>query len=150
MPTTQTSQETKKVIALLGGPQVFHHKISDGNDMQEALRKGLPYATFEAVLKALDVGSKDLADLLGVAARTLARRKKTHQLSPAESDRLYRVAYITLLATDVLGSLEKARSWLHKSNRALGGHSPISFLDTAIGERHVEDLLNRINYGIYS
>lgn len=150
MAAYQTKKETQKVIAFLGGPRVFHHKISDANDMQEALRRGLPYAAFEAVLKALDLGSKDLADLLGVAARTLARRKKTHQLSPTESDRLYRVAYITLFATEVLGSLEKARVWLHKSNRALGGYSPISFLDTEIGERHVEDLLNRINYGVYS
>lgn len=150
MATYQTKKETQKIIDILGGPRVFQDKISDSNDMQAALRQGLPYAAFEAVLKALDLGSKDLADLLGVAARTLARRKKTHQLSPTESDRLYRVVYITLLATDVLGSLENARLWLHKSNRALGGFSPISFLDTEIGERHVEDLLNRINYGIHS
>ncbi len=150
MAAYQTKKETQKLIAFLGGPRVFHRKITDSNDMQEVLRQGLPYPAFEAVLKALDLASKDLADLLGVAARTLARRKKTHQLSPTESDRLYRVAYITLLARDVLGSLEKARLWLHKSNRALGGYSPFSFLDTEIGERHVEDLLNRINYGVYS
>lgn len=150
MAATHTEKETKKIIALLGGSHVFPRKISDARDLQNALRRGFPYAAFEAFLGVLNFKSRDLADLLGVASRTLARRKTNQQLSPIESDRLYRVAYITLLATDVLGSLEKARGWLHKENQALGGDSPISFLDTQIGERQVEELLNRINYGVLS
>ncbi len=53
-------------------------------------------------------------------------------------------------ASEVLGSLEKARQWLHRHNRALGGEPPISQLDTEIGERQVEEVLLRISYGIYS
>lgn len=132
---------------MLGGSKVFSTKITDASDLQKALRCGFPYAAFEAFLEVLELRSRDLADLLGVASRTLARRKTNKQLSPIESDRLYRVAYITCLATVVLGSLEKARACLHKGNQALGGPSPFSFLDTEIGERQVEDLLNRINYG---
>lgn len=150
MADTQAQEETKTVVALLGGPKVFSRKISDASDLQQVLRQGFPYASFEAFLKVLDLKSRDLANLLGVASRTLARRKISQQLSPIESDRLYRVAHITRLATVVLGSLEKAKAWLHKDNRALGGNSPVSFLDTEIGERQVEDLLNRINYGIVS
>jgi len=74
----------------------------------------------------------------------------SRQLSPIESDRLYRIAFIAYMASEVLGSIDKARTWLQGANRALGGHSPISRLDTEIGERQVEDLLNRINYGIVS
>lgn len=150
MAQAQTEAETKKVIELLGGSKVFSTKITDAGDLQRALRRGFPYAAFEAFLEVLEFRSRDLADLLGVASRTLARRKTSKQLSPIESDRLYRVAYITCLASVVLGSLEKARAWLHQGNQALGGNSPVSFLDTEIGERQVEDLLNRINYGVYS
>ena len=150
MARTQIEEDTQKVIALLGGATVFPEKISDARDLQQALRRGLPYAAFEACLDALEFRPRELADLLGVAPRTLARRKTSRQLSPIESDRLYRVAHITLLATGVLGSLEKARAWLHKNNQALGGYSPLSFLDTEIGQRQVEELLNRINYGILS
>lgn len=150
MAHTQAHDETKRVIALLGGPKVLSKKIRNAADLQSALREGFPYAAFEAFLLVLDFKSKNLADLLGVAPRTLARRKISKQLSPIESDRLYRVAYITNFATEVLGSLDKARVWLHRDNRALGGYSPVSFLDTEIGERQVEDLLNRINYGVFS
>lgn len=151
MATLQTAEEeTKRVVALLGGNRVFSTRIKNATDLQAALRRGFPYASFEAVLEALEFKSEDLAHLLGVASRTLARRKISRVLSPIESDRLYRVARITLQADSVLGSLEKARTWLHKENQALGGDSPVSLLDTEIGERQVEELLNRINYGIHS
>lgn len=150
MAGTQTAREAKKIVALMGGKRVFRSRFRDADDIQEALRKGFPFAAFEALLRVLEVRPQDLADLLGVASRTLARRKKSQQLSPIESDRLYRVASITLMASEVLGSTAKARTWLQRENRALGGYAPISLLDTEIGERQVEDLLNRINYGIYS
>ena len=150
MAIAQSEEEARKVVALLGGPRVFPEKIRNSMDLREALRKGFPYATFEAVLEALELNSGVLARLVGVASRTLARRKTSQFLSPIESDRLYRVARITLQASDVLGSLEKARTWLHQANQALAGESPVSQLDTEIGARQVEDLLNRINYGIFS
>ena len=150
MATTQTDRETTAIIALLGGPKVFPKKIRDTSDLQDALREGFPFAAFDNLLVSLAFRSGDLADLLGVAARTLARRKKSKQLSPIESDRLYRVAHVTMMASEVFGSLESARTWLHTANQALGGESPISLLDTEIGERQVEELLNRINYGVLS
>jgi putative toxin-antitoxin system antitoxin component (TIGR02293 family) len=150
MASARTEDETRKVVALLGGQGVFPGRIKDTGDLQKALRRGFPYATFVAVLKALDLNSIDLALLVGVASRTLARRKTARFLSPIESDRLYRVARITQHASEVLGSLPKARTWLRQENRALGGDSPVSQLDTEIGERRVEDLLNRVNYGVYS
>ena len=129
---------------------MLSRKVKTTADLQSALREGFPYATFERLLTALDLTSKGLAELLGVAPRTLARRKKGQQLSPTESDRLYRVAYITALAVDVLGSMEKAKRWLSAENRALGGSAPIGVLDTEIGERQVEELLQRIHYGVFS
>lgn len=149
MAKPSVEEGTRKVVALLGGPKVFEG-VKNRRDLQEALRQGFPYATFDAVLKALDLNTKDLAALVGVASRTLARRKTGRFLSPIESDRLYRVARITLQASETLGSLEKARIWLGQTNQALGGVSPLSQLDTEIGERQVEDLLNRINYGFLS
>ena len=146
----QAEEETRKLVALLGGAKVFPGRIKDARGLQAALRSGFPYAAFEALLGVLDLNSKELARLLGIASRTLARRKTSQHLSPIESDRLYRVAHVTLLATNVLGSLEKARSWLHKANQALGGDPPMDLLDTGIGERQVEELLNRINYGVLS
>jgi putative toxin-antitoxin system antitoxin component (TIGR02293 family) len=80
----------------------------------------------------------------------LARRKHERQLSPVESDRLYRLAYVTHVASAVLGGVEVARKWLSRSNRSLGGAEPMSLLDTDIGCRQVEEALVRLNYGLYA
>jgi len=149
MATTRM-EDTEKVVGLLGGRKVFPDRIVTDSDMLEVLRKGFPFAAFEALSFKLEVSGRELADLLGVAYRTLARRRTSRHLMPIESDRLYRIALVTLLATETLGSLEKAKAWLRRENRALGGQAPISLLDTEIGERRVEDTLNRISHGVYS
>lgn len=145
-----TQDETRQLVALLGGPALFQGEIKDAKGLQEALRVGFPFAAFESVVEVLELSSKDLAHVLGVATRTLARRKASKRLSPIESDRLYRVAHSTWLAATVLGSLDKARSWLRRPNQALGGECPINLLDTEIGERAVEEVLNRISFGVLS
>ena len=93
------------------------------------------------------------AEVLGVLAitdRTLVRRKKESRLQASESDRLFRLARVAALAVDVLEGEEKARRWLHKPNRALGGAVPLSLLSTDIGARQVEELLQRIDHGLFS
>jgi uncharacterized protein (DUF2384 family) len=48
------------------------------------------------------------------------------------------------------GSIDKARGWLKTPNRALGCEMPLDLLDTVIGARQLEEVLLRINYGIFS
>jgi putative toxin-antitoxin system antitoxin component (TIGR02293 family) len=61
-----------------------------------------------------------------------------------------RLADIAAHAVLVLGSVEKARQWLTAENRALGCVAPISLLDTDVGVRAVEDVLHRIEHGVFS
>ena len=53
-------------------------------------------------------------------------------------------------ALEVLGEKEAARHWFKTSNKALGGRSPLEFADTEPGAREVEELLGRIEHGIFS
>jgi antitoxin PrlF len=43
-----------------------------------------------------------------------------------------------------------AEGWFNRPNRALGGTKPLELLDTDAGVEQVVDLLNRIDYGVYS
>jgi ribosomal protein S16 len=45
---------------------------------------------------------------------------------------------------------ERAVRWLHRPNRALGGPAPLTLLDTDLGAQQVEQLLGRIEHGVYS
>jgi putative toxin-antitoxin system antitoxin component (TIGR02293 family) len=67
-----------------------------------------------------------------------------------ESDRLLRLARVVERAVQVLGDRERARRWLTAPSPALGQAVPLALLDTDLGTHQVEELLGRIDFGVYS
>jgi putative toxin-antitoxin system antitoxin component (TIGR02293 family) len=53
-------------------------------------------------------------------------------------------------ALDTFGNDRKAKSWLVTPNPALDNRPPIGLVDTAKGVRQVDEVLTRIDYGIFS
>jgi putative toxin-antitoxin system antitoxin component (TIGR02293 family) len=53
-------------------------------------------------------------------------------------------------AVEVMESEENARQWLASPQLGLGGAIPLDYATTEVGAREVEDLLGRIEYGVYS
>jgi putative toxin-antitoxin system antitoxin component (TIGR02293 family) len=53
-------------------------------------------------------------------------------------------------ALDTFGSTETADSWLDTPNAALRNQKPRTLANTAEGARQVEEVLTRIDYGIFS
>lgn len=149
MARTTKRRETT-IETLLRGMAVVYGRNALGGELHTAVREGLPFRSFEKVAEALDLRSGELSDRIGVAPRTLARRKQTKTLSAVESDRLVGIARIASLAEETLGSRDNARGWLRDGNRALGGVTPLSCLDTEPGRERVEELLHQISYGILS
>jgi putative toxin-antitoxin system antitoxin component (TIGR02293 family) len=140
--------------AVLSGPEgparVLELESGRPADLLAAVRDGLPFTALEAVAGQLGLQAAEIGDLLGIPLRTFARRRKAQQLTPFESDRLYRIARTFALACEVLGTPAKARLWLLSPNRALGGEVPLQQLDTEIGARQVEDVLLRLSHGVFS
>ena len=134
------------VVQALGGPGLVAARTS--GQLRDALRAGLPYASLSAVASGFGIEGPTVASILGIPARTLARRKKERRLSPEESDRLFRLGRLAVLAADILGSRAKASAWLHAGNRALGGATPLSQLDTDLGAEEVESVLLRLAHGV--
>ena len=81
---------------------------------------------------------------------TLHRRKAGGRLGRAESDRVARFARLMGKAVEVMESEENARQWLTLPQIGLGGATPLDYARTEVGAREVEDLLGRIEYGVYS
>lgn len=114
------------------------------------VRKGLPLAEFDALRDLLGVNEERLAGLLGLSRATLHRRKKAGHLDRAESDRLVRYARLFSRAAATLGGAAGARSWLVAPAVAFQGECPLDFADTEIGAREVDDLLGRLQHGVFS
>jgi putative toxin-antitoxin system antitoxin component (TIGR02293 family) len=138
-----------EIADLLCGPKVLGPTAQPGHFVR-AVRAGLPYAALEALTRALGLDVSDVGAVVGIPGRTLARRKHQRTLSPVESDRLYRLAHVAKVASEALGSVDQARRWLGRPNRSLGGEQPMALLDTDAGCRQVENVLMRLNHGVYA
>ena len=116
----------------------------------EVLRVGLPVQELHDLQASLAVPMEKLFPMLGISKATLHRRKAGGRLGPAESDRVVRVARLMGKAVEVLESEDNARQWLTSPQFGLGGAVPLDYAGTEVGAREVEDLLGRIEYGVYS
>lgn len=99
---------------------------------------------------SLAVPMERLFPMLGISKATLHRRKAGGRLGTAESDRVVRFARLMGKAVEVLESEENARRWLNSPQYGLGGAVPLDYAETEVGAREVEDLLGRIEHGVYS
>jgi putative toxin-antitoxin system antitoxin component (TIGR02293 family) len=149
MTTYSDASLNRRVQKLLGSGLDAKQKSTSAADLRSSILNGLPFSAFEAVQKEIDLPQNLLSNILGIPTRTMARRKENQQLTSVESDRLYRVARVFAFSVDTLGDVEKARTWMKSPNRGLGGEIPLTLLDTDIGAQQVEDVLQRLNYGIY-
>ena len=115
----------------------------------ETLRGGLPVAAVRRVAGALGLSLAELAPMLGLSVRTLARRGRG-TLDGASSDRLFRITRVLARAAEALGDEARAVAWLKSPNIALGGPAPLGLLDTDIGTEEVLATLLRIEFGVVS
>lgn len=115
-----------------------------------AVQLGLGIGEMEHLREILDLPIEGLAAKLGISKATLHRRKVAGKLDSAESDRLVRFARLMGKAVEVMESEENARKWLNSPQAGLGGAVPLDYAETEVGAREVEDLLVRIEYGVYS
>ena len=72
-------------------------------------------------------------------------------LTPAESDRLVRVARLVATAHEMMrGDAEAARRWLKERHDLIEGESPLERASTEVGGREVEQLIGRLRHGTFS
>ena len=137
-------------LSLLGGKRTVKTQPVSNLEWIDLVRHGVPVKALENVLTALGLGQAELAKALDIPERTLIRRKKEGVLSREESGKLVRLAQVVERAVEVFEDKAAALDWLKHGNPSLGGHSPLSLLDTAIGAVAVTQTLGRIEHGVFA
>ncbi|MBI2072894.1 MAG: DUF2384 domain-containing protein [Gemmatimonadetes bacterium] len=132
-------------------PRLLGLREYDTAALLRQIERGLSYIAFERLQKSIDLSARQLAELVRIPPRTLARRKEKGRLDPDQSDRLLRLTRVFAKAVSLLeGDVEAARKWLFSPQRALDGSTPIEFARTDVGAREVENLIGRLEHGIPS
>jgi putative toxin-antitoxin system antitoxin component (TIGR02293 family) len=139
------------LISALGGKAVIAAEPATTSDWVARIQSGLPAASALAFKAALGLTNEQLASVLGVSMRTVARLEpaKSH-LDPVSGDRLVRSARLYAIAAEVLEDSAAAAQWLKAPQRALGGAVPLELAQTDVGARAVEALLGRMEHGVFT
>lgn len=115
------------------------------------LHYGLPYTALTKLTASLHIEDPSEApEIFHITKKTLQRRKKENRLKSDEAIRIFGIAEVMARAAGVFGNKDSAINWLKRPNRALDNEKPIMLLTDTIGKKLVEDLLGRIEHGIYS
>jgi len=126
-------------------------KNLDWPHLLRAVEDGLPYDVFEQLRQASGLSADEISTWLQLAPRTLTRRKQERRFAREESDRLLRAARVLGRALELFeGDRDAAVEWLTTPQRGLGGEPPIGVARTEVGAREVENLIGRIEHGVYS
>ncbi|MDE2907516.1 MAG: DUF2384 domain-containing protein [Acidobacteriota bacterium] len=118
-----------------------------------AARRGVTVDEAIATMRAWSIPAGRFAAILGCSERKWSRVRagdRGSRLSPTESDRLLRTQRLFEHARSVFDEDKDARAWLSAPNDALSGESPLALLDTDAGARLVDDVLTRLEFGVYA
>ena len=130
---------------------ILSDKKINSLQLVESIEKGISYSTFERLVKQYSFAMQDLADTIGINKRTLTRRKTEKKLTKFESDRLVSVARLLAQTFELFeNDKTKAMTWLNAPNRGLGGRTPLQMAQTETGLREVENLIVRLEHGVFS
>ena len=116
------------------------------------VREGVPVAHAVKVMRAWSIPVARFAKVLGVSERQWSRTRSATSkavLSPVASDRLMRVVQVFEHAKTIFDKQSEAVRWFVTSNPALSGEAPLLLLDTDAGVREVDDVLTRLEFGVY-
>ncbi len=120
------------------------------DELIQEVRKGLSFKTLESLSSKSGISVPELAAIIEIPERTLARRKAAGRLARDESERLLRISTIFQKAVELFnGDMPEAVAWLLRPRRALADHTPLAYSGTELGAREVENLIGQLEHGVF-
>jgi putative toxin-antitoxin system antitoxin component (TIGR02293 family) len=145
------TKETQKSIVLSANQtvRVLPERTSPFELIAQS-RSGMVHTEVRKVADLLELTIRELAVLLSMNERTMARRLVAGSLNKVESERLLLLKALAAHGLRVFEDQGKLNRWLRRPLEILEGQSPLQMLDTATGFQVVDQILGRIEYGVYS
>ena len=135
----------------LGGNALVGHPIDSDFDLLLAGSEGISKASVDELANYLGISRKSMAeDIFDLSVKTLERKAATDKMDRRTSAHAFEIARVMQHAFEVFEDEEKVKHWVNKENRALNGMKPVSLFSTLTGLNMVNDVLGRIEEGVYS
>jgi putative toxin-antitoxin system antitoxin component (TIGR02293 family) len=153
MPMMRTGMARGRLRGAKGRPggRTLGMEADDSLQIVRQVRAGFPFSRLAKFQKSTELPWETIARFVAIPQRTLTRRQSQGRLLPDESDRIWRASTVFDLAVDLFeGDAAAARQWLLAPQAGLGGEIPLEFASTGVGAREVENLIGRLEYGVFA
>ena len=115
------------------------------------IQRGLAFQEVEAFQHRSQLPLSAIQRVSLLPPRTWQRRKSEGRLKAVESDRLWRLVRLFEKAAELFeGDSAAASAWFQQPVEGLGGHTPLELSETEVGAREVEELIGRLEHGVFS
>jgi putative toxin-antitoxin system antitoxin component (TIGR02293 family) len=137
----------ESIAEVMGGTAILGRRVRSIGDLEKTISLGLPKRALRITVERvyLSTGDRRRAMFRIVPEATFKRRTR---LSHDESERTERLARVIAAAEYTWNDRDDAREWLTKPHPELGKRTPLETAMSELGARRVEDLLDRLFYGI--
>jgi len=140
--------EPSKIAEVMGGPQVLGQPVHSIEDLSKAVSHGLPKDALRRTVRRVFSRPQEANEVLYRIVPEATYKRRRVRLKARESERTERLARVIAAAEFAWNNAEKAHHWLVKPHPELGRVSPVQCALTELGARQVEELLDRIYYGL--
>ena len=145
-----TTQHYKKLIEILGEKHL-KSKVESPFDFIQIANQGVSVDVIKNFRDYFNISPELVANMLNTSFPTIYRWSKSNKaLGRNFSVKLFEIADLFLYGSEVFGSEENFFKWLNLPNTAFGGMEPIELIEIPGGISKVEDLIGRIEHGVYS
>ncbi|MGH7943675.1 MAG: type II RES/Xre toxin-antitoxin system antitoxin [Opitutaceae bacterium] len=146
-----TGRHLAQSLRQMTRPLFEPYPLHDNLKMAQLVAAGLPASSVKRLGVALGMRPANVGPLVNITRKTIERRmKRGARLKPNESDRVARLMRVVARAAGVLESDDNARQWLRRPLKVLGGKTPLELTVTEPGAREVEQVLGRLEHGVFA
>ncbi|HEY4326558.1 MAG TPA: antitoxin Xre/MbcA/ParS toxin-binding domain-containing protein [Mucilaginibacter sp.] len=140
-----------KFVHLLGGKSIVDKPIRSEFDIISLSNEGITKASLDALIGHLGISKKAFSEnILDTSVKTLERKKSTDKLDKRTSSHIIEIAKVLEHVFSVFETEERVKNWVNTPNRALNNMKPIDLFYLPTGLNMVNDILGRIEEGVYS
>lgn len=135
--------QVQQMTSLMGGTV----PIKSVAELAERVSEGLPKTALRNVVRHLFDSPAEANELMYRIVPEATYKRRT-RLTAAESERTERLARVIAAAEVTWDDRAAARQWLLTPHPELNGKKPLDAALSELGARQVEELLDRIYYGL--
>lgn len=118
-------------------------------DLISLIRTGIETRHIKSILQYTSLLEKELSTILPISHRQLVRYSDNHTLNKEITSHIIQLVEMFQKGYRVFGE-DKFKLWIRTPNKVLNNNKPIDIMDTSVGIELIEDVIGRVEYGVYS